>query len=53
MSNTPEPGDCCQWEEFDAEVLKFDPDQNIVWIIVYSGDPYDIHAIDYKPADWQ
>ena len=53
MNAIPEPGDPCQYEEFDAEVLKFDPEQNIVWVIVYSGEPFDIRAVPYRPNDWQ
>jgi hypothetical protein len=53
MSNTPEPGDPCQWEEFDAEVLSFDEEHGVVWIFVHSGEPLDIRAIPYRPNDWQ
>ena len=53
MSCIPEPGDPCQWNEFDAEVLKFDQEKNLVWIFVFSGEPLDIHAIPYRPDDWQ
>jgi hypothetical protein len=53
VSSVPQPGDACQWEEYDAEVLSFDEEQGVVWIVVYSGEPFDIRAIAYRPDDWQ
>jgi hypothetical protein len=53
MSCIPEPGDPCQWDEYDAEVLSFDEEHGIVWIFVYSDKPIDIRAIDYRANDWQ
>ena len=52
MSHIPEPCDYCQYHEYDAEVLSFDEEHGIVWVLVYSGDPLDIRAITYRPDDW-
>ncbi len=55
MSNTPEPGDYCQWGEYDCEVIKFDAEHEIVWVLVtvqpphrHSGREAGIEAMDGK-----
>ena len=54
MSNTPEPGDYCQWGEYDCEVIKFDAEHEIVWVIVLDGEYEDeIRAMVYRPNDWR
>ena len=51
MSNTPKPGDYCQWGEYDCEVIEFDAEHEIVWVLVLDKD--EIRAMVYRPNDWQ
>ena len=46
--NPPQPGDYCQWREFDGEVI--DCDGETVWIdLVDEGEQV---AIRYIPDHW-
>jgi hypothetical protein len=41
-------------KQLDEErILKFDQEKNLVWIFVFSREPFDIRAIPYEPDDWQ
>jgi hypothetical protein len=53
MSRIPEPGDYCQWGEYDCEVLEFDAEHEIVWVLVLHEDrEHEIRAMLYRPNDW-
>ena len=52
-ANWPQPGDYCQWDEYDAEVLSCDG--NVVEINVFidgDGDDYETRTLNYIPSDW-
>jgi len=48
MSNTPKPGDYCQWGEYDCEVIEFDAEIRVMLSESFEPDAEEWAIHDYE-----
>ena len=47
----PQPGDYCQWDEYDAEVVECDG-YTVTVNVFLDDDEYETRVMSYHPGDW-